>query len=270
MLKQILYIPIIIGLMLALSSCERVIKVELASSPNQIVIEGNLTDRLEQQIIKISQSIPYTESSNYPAVTAANVKVTDDKGRSWTFKETQPGVYTFGPLKGEAGRTYTLIAKIKDTVYTASSTMPTRVKLDRIKSKEYSYFGGESRSVEVSYQDPENVANQYRYIMKINGHLVKQIFVDNDRFTNGNSGPRPLFHNPENEKDKIKIGDKVEIEMQCIDKNIFTYWYTLATHAQNGPGGGVTPSNPPSNIDNNALGYFSAHTSETSTIIVNK
>ncbi len=269
MLKNILNTSIFIGLVLALSSCQKVIDIELGTSPSQIVIEGNLTNQLGQQIIKISQSVPYTDNNVYPAVTGANVMVRDDIGHSWTFTESQPGIYTFGPLKGEAGRTYTLIAKINDAKYTASSTMPEAVKLDSLNTKVYSFFGEESHSIEVSYQDPEDKANQYRYIMKINGHLVKQILVDNDRFTNGKGGPRPLFHHTENDKDKIKIGDEVEIEMQCIDKNIFTYWYTFAAQAQNGPGGGVTPGNPPSNIDNNALGYFSAHTSEIRTIIVN-
>lgn len=268
MLKQILNITIFISSVLGLFSCQKVIDIEVATSPSQIVIEGNLTNQSGQQTIKVSQTVQYADSNSYPAVKAANVTVKDDRGHSWTFDETQPGVYTFGPLKGEPGRTYTLIVKINDTVYTASSTMPEPVKLDRVNSTSYSFFGNETHSIEVSYQDPEDAANQYRFIMKINGRLVKQVFVDNDRFTNGKSGPRPLFYNSENDEGKIKIGDRVEIEMQCIDKNIFTYWYTFARQTQDGPGGGITPSNPPTNIDNNALGYFSAHSSESKTIVV--
>jgi len=36
----------------------------------------------------------------------------------------------------------------------------------------------------------------------------------------------------------------------------------------NGPGGGVSPSNPPTNISPATLGYFSAHTSSIKTMIV--
>jgi hypothetical protein len=36
----------------------------------------------------------------------------------------------------------------------------------------------------------------------------------------------------------------------------------------NGPGGGVTPSNPPTNITPVTLGYFSAHTTQSKTIVV--
>ena len=47
------------------------------------------------------------------------------------------------------------------------------------------------------------------------------------------------------------------------------YWFSLMQQQGNGPGGGTTPSNPPSNFDNNALGYFSAHTTQVKQIIVN-
>ena len=48
---------LVIGL-LHLSSCEKVIDIELETSPNQIVIEGNITDRLESQTIKLSSQFP--------------------------------------------------------------------------------------------------------------------------------------------------------------------------------------------------------------------
>jgi len=270
MLKHIIYISLFITGAFSLSSCKKVININLNTSPNQIVIEGNITDQPGQQTIKISRSVPYTDSNAYPPVTGSVVTVTDDAGHSWTFSETEPGDYTFGPLKGEPGRVYTLKAVINNTTYTALSAMPEPVKLDSLSIKVFEFGGSEIKQVEVHYKDPVNNANQYRYVMKINGIQAKSIFAENDRFTNGNNVTSVLFNNSDNDdNEKLKTGDNVEIEMQCIDKNIFTYWYTLEQQIQNGPGGGVAPGNPPSNINNNALGYFSAHTTETKTITVN-
>lgn len=56
--------------------------------------------------------------------------------------------------------------------------------------------------------------------------------------------------------------------MQCIDRAIFDYFTSLNSSIGNGPGGGATPSNPTSNINGNAIGYFSAHTAQRKLVIV--
>ncbi|WP_374459435.1 hypothetical protein [Chryseobacterium taeanense] len=48
--------------------------------------------------------------------------------------------------------------------------------------------------------------------------------------------------------------------MQCIDESVYTFYSALLEISDTGTGGGITPANPPSNISNGALGYFSAHT----------
>ena len=100
--------------------------------------------------------------------------------------------------------------------------------------------------------------------MYVNGVQVKSVFTINDDFTDGRYVNLDL---QENDID-IFTGDTVKLEMQCIDKNMYTYWFTLQQQKINGPGGGVTPSNPPTNISPATLGYFSAHTTQTKTIVV--
>ncbi|EOR95083.1 hypothetical protein ADIARSV_1743 [Arcticibacter svalbardensis MN12-7] len=274
MRTQHIYSFFLLAAVISFSSCEKVIDVKLDSSANQVVIEANVTNDAVQTI-KISQSVPYTDSNVYPAVTGAEVRVTDDTGGSWTFFETQPGIYTFGSSfkqrdfsvgLGQPGRTYTLHVSVNDVTYTAMSTMPKPVPLDSLSLDIITFGGDENKQVRIHFKDPEDQVNQYLYIMKINGVQAKSIFVDNDRLTNGNDVSSVLFYFSDNEK--LKTGDEVEIEMQSIDKNVFTYWFTLSQQTQNGPGGGVTPGNPPSNISNNALGYFSAHTTETKRLTI--
>lgn len=267
MLKQIQNLIFLAVIAIGFCACEKVIDVELSTSAHQIVIEANINTR-RGQTIKISQSVPYTESNSYPPVTGANVSVTDDLGRSWTFTESAPGTYTFGSLRGEMGRTYALKVNVNNTLYTATSTMPTQVPVDSLSMSTLTFGDEQRKQIQVHFRDPYNAVNQYRFVMKINGVQTKRIYTQNDRFTNGNPTIAVLFFIGESDSDNLKTGDKGEVEMQCIDKNMFTYWNTLSEQSQNGPGGGVTPGNPPSNISNNALGYFSAHTSELKNITV--
>ncbi|WP_158622459.1 DUF4249 domain-containing protein [Pedobacter sp. KBW06] len=261
MLNQIKYISLLLAGSFTFASCEKVIEVKLDNAESQVVIEGNITDQAGQQLVKITKSVPYTATNTYPPVSGAVVTVTDDNGHSWTFSETTAGRYTFPAMKGETGRIYTLKARINNVVYTASSVMPAPVGIDFLDVKVFNFGGDDQKQAQVHYKDPAGIANQYRFVMKVNGIQSKQVYAENDRLTDGNEVPSVLFFTGNNnDQDQLKTGDVVDIEMQSIDKNVFLYWYTLSQQSSNGPAGGATPGNPPSNIDNKALGYFSAHT----------
>jgi len=256
-----------LGILTTFASCEKVIDVKLNTSASQLVIEGTITDQLGVQTITVSESVPYTNSNVYPAVTGAQVTVTDDDNHSWTFTETKPGTYSIASLKAETGHKYTMKVVVKNTTYTASSTMPALVKLDSLSTKIITFGGDDLKIVEAHFKDPADQVNQYRWVLKVNGIQIKAVFADNDRLTNGNEVINTLFYDDDTNKE-LKTGDVAEVEMQCIDKEVFTYWFTLSQQTQNGPGGGVTPGNPPSNISNNALGYFSVNTTEKKTLTV--
>ncbi len=264
---NILRFCVIVFMTLGLSSCEKVIDVKLNTSASKLVIEGTITDQAVQQVITLSESVPYTNSNTYPAVTGATVTVTDDNNHSWLFTETKPGTYTSSSLKGETGRTYNMNVNANNSTYNASSTMQPLVHLDSLSIKVITFGGDDFKAVEVHYKDPSAVVNQYRWVLKVNGVQIKVVYADNDRLSNGNDVTNVLFYS-DDDNEKLKAGDTVDVEMQCIDKNVFNYWFTLSQQSQNGPGGGVTPGNPPSNINNSALGYFSAHTTETKRIVV--
>jgi hypothetical protein len=68
---------------------------------------------------------------------------------------------------------------------------------------------------------------------------------------------------------KVKLNDIVSVEMQCITRPTYLYYYTLNQQSGSGPGGGTTPANPPTNIQGGALGIFSAHTVQRKMIRIN-
>ena len=257
MKKFILYIAV---LSLCFISCKKIIEVDTNNAAAQIVIEGNITDQLIDQQIVISKTVGYDEKGIYPKVSGAIVMVTDDKGSRYTFMEKTPGVYVQA-MRGISGNTYSLNVSVEGKTYTAISKMPNRVKLDSIGVVTNSFFGNERKTAAAYLVDPVNETNFYHFNLYVNNLFSRRVYVNNDRLTNGNKLRIQLFYElDDDDDDGLKSGDKISVEAESIDSNIFDYWYTLSQQSGRGPNQGTTPANPPSNISNNALGYFSAHT----------
>jgi hypothetical protein len=258
------YFLVIAGLFL-ITSCQKVISLKLSDAAPQIVIEANLTNVYGVQYVTITRSVPFTNTNAFPAVSGASVVITDSSGYVYKFGEDTAGLYSYYPMTGYPGHKYTITVKTGGQTYTASSAMPQLVTLDSITAKIGSFGNNNLRTIVVNYQDPPNEANQYLFILTVNKEQAGTIFVNDDSFTNGKYVRDYLLQNGAD----INYHDTVGVEMQCIDHNMYEYWYSLSEQQSNGPGGGTTPSNPPSSFNNNALGYFSAHTTQSKAIIVN-
>lgn len=251
---------------LVFTSCRKIIDVNTNNAEPQLVIEGNISNRFAAQQIKISKSVGYDQLSNYPSVSGARVVVTDNRGNTYNFTESQPGLYVFG-MRGTTGVTYTMQVNVEGKSYTAVSKMPAYVPMDSIGVVKNTFFGNENLNIAAFVSDPVNTENFYRFNLYVNDVLSDRIYVNNDRLTNGNKLRLQLYYEGANDED-LKKGDKVAVDMECIDGNIFNYWYALSQQTGRGPNQGTTPSNPTSNISNGALGYFSAHTYQRLNITV--
>jgi hypothetical protein len=255
-------------LFVILSSCEKVVDLDLRNDTGELVIDAAINDQTGIQTIRLSENVPFSNTNAYPPVTGAAVRISDNNGNNYIFSENVAGIYTANPIAGIPGQTYQLSVITKDGTFKANSTMPSLVKLDSITYRKDIFESDEdNRIISVHFKDPAVISNQYRFVVYINDVLVKRVFVNDDQFSDG----RAVTFDLELDDDDIKVspGDKVTVEMQCVDKPVFTYWYSLAAQqTSDGPGGSVTPSNPPTNITPKAFGYFSAHTTESKTIVI--
>ena len=244
------------------SSCEKVIDLNLKNTEAVIVIEGNISDQTENQFVRISKTIPFTESNTFNGFNGAKVTVTPPSGIPINYTEVSSGLYRSQRLKGTPGQTYKLEVLADGKLYTASSTMPFPVVPDSVGFKKLSFFGNANIYPTVYYKDPSGVQNQYRYLLKINNKPQADIVFE-DRFNDGNPISDVIIY----DGDDIKSGDKIDIEMQSIDRNVFKYYFAISQIGGNG-GPPVAPSNPDSNISNGALGIFSAYTKSTISIVL--
>lgn len=243
-----------------LSSCEKVIDPDLSNTDAVIVIEGSISDQSEIQTIKVSKTINFDQPNSFNGLKGAKVTVYSSNSQTVTFTPSSAGVYRSQRFRGLAGVNYTLEVIADGKTYKASSIMPTAVKPDSITFKQLSIFGKSRVYPTIYYKDPSMVRNQYRYIIKINGKLVAEQ-VTEDRFSDGNPTSDLLTF----DGDGVQSGDKVDIEIQGIDRNVFKYYFAISQIGGNG-GPPVAPTNPDTNLDNGALGIFSANTRAVYTI----
>jgi len=244
--------------MIGFTSCEKVIDLKLQNSSPQLVIEGGISNVAQPLTVKISRTVPFDQPSVFPGVSGATVKISTGNS-SLGFNETSKGVYRSAATFGFTGRTYTLQVDVDGQTYKANSTMPTQVLIDSIAIDKDGFRGDDERTMVVYFNDPAKEKNQYRFIMKVNDVQVRDVFTRNDEFSNGKTIRVALFQ----DDIKIKVGDKVEIEMQCVDEKTYTYWFTFSKQTGNAQGNAsVSPTNPPNNFDKPVLGYFSAYTSD--------
>jgi hypothetical protein len=253
---------LLFALLICLSSCEKVIDLKLDDNSNSIVIEGNITNQAGPYYVKVTKSVNFTAPNNYPSISNATVVITDNTGQRDTLTYTPNLGYKTNTLQGIVGRTYTLFVNAEGKNYTAVSTMPQRVSLDTLRLIGVTFAGISNKEVIPIFTDPQVLGNNYQFLLYRNNVLDKSYIVTNDNVNNGLQNQRPLFSNDFD----FATGDTATVEMRCIDASVYTYYFTLSQIANNGPGGGTTPSNPPNNISNGALGIFSAHTTERKSI----
>lgn len=246
-----------------LSSCEKVIDLELKNADPLIVIEGTISNQSENHFVRISKTIPFEQSANFNGVKGAQVTLKSSAGLSIAFTEVTDGIYRSPRLRGTPGLTYTLDVLVEGKTYSAKSTMPSPVIPDSIGFKTLSFFGNSNIYPTVYYKDPTKIQNQYRYILKINGKLQGDLVFE-DRFNDGNAVSDVIIYDGD---DDIKSGDIVDIEMQSIDRNVFKYFFALSQIGGNG-GPPVAPANPVSNFSNGALGIFNACTKSTKSVVL--
>lgn len=247
---------------LLFSSCEKIVDLKLDNANPVLVIDGGINDQNENQVVKISKTYNFTEPNKFNAVSGATVVLTRPNGSTVNYTEVSPGNYQSVKTRGIPGNKYTLNVTVEGKTYTASSTMPARVTLDSLTFKQFNFFGEQNTYVAVNYNDPAGTENQYRYILKAKGKIEEDM-VSEDRFNNGNKVSDVVFY----EVDDLVTGDTIGVEFQCIDRNVYRYFYSLGQN--NGSGGPpVAPANPVSNFNNGALGVFNAHTTSKRAIVI--
>jgi FtsP/CotA-like multicopper oxidase with cupredoxin domain len=266
-MKRISFLYFPLSIIVVFCSCQKVINVKLNPGAEAYVIEGVITNQPGYCTVSITQTKDFSSDNTFPGVSGATVTVEND-GVVTTLAETPTGSgnYSTSVINGQPGQTYTLHVSVGGSVFTSSSTMPQPVGLDSI------YVSRDQTSTKlyttVVYSDPAVIKNYYRWVQYVNGFQEKTIFIMDDEFNDGLTVTNQLnFYNDDSDSRRdIAYGDSVRIDMLCIDSAVYKYWSSLQ-QSGTGSGNSASPANPVSNIKGGCLGYFSAQTIGSRTIM---
>jgi len=248
----------ILTCLLAGLACKKTIQVNLNNAVPHIVIEGAVTNLPGPYRVRITKTTNFSNPNTFPPVTGAKVIITDSStGLTETLIESAPGIYSTNVLQGIPRHTYHLSVTAEGQQYTASSMMPPLVPLDSVTyARNYGFDNKLQIDAVINFQDPPGLGNYYQFIEIVNGRLVPNTFVFEDRLSDGRYIRQTLY----NDSTYLRSGDTLLLKMYCIDKAIYNYFFSLIPATGNNNSEAVTPANPTTNISNGALGYFSAHT----------
>lgn len=233
------------------AGCEEVIDVNLKDATPQLVIVGEVSNRMEDQDVIISRTVTFDQEQPFDPVSGAIVTIHDGRGTLLELTERAPGRYS-RRFKGEIGQTYQLRVRVEGQEFTATSRMPEPVLIDSIGTGVRNIFGEEQKFISVKYGDPVGVANYYRYLWRVNNGPRKAIRITNDKFNDG----KYVNEDVTDFDTELVTGDSVTLWMLCVDKTTYDFWNVVQA---NNPGT-AAPANPPSVFGPGALGYFSAQT----------
>lgn len=267
-MKNLLFIILSFFLII---SCEKEIDLYLEDQSGNIVIEGNITNQPGPYFVRITKSVAFTQANEYPPIEDAEVMLSDDLGQTEILKYVGNGYYQSFNFQGQSGRTYTLNILAQGQQYVSESKMPDAVTFEGLEQDSFLVAGEPSYTLLPIFTDPPALGNRYLFRYTVNERSKANFLEFSDNVNNGLPNQRPLLlpNDDEDNSVKVKIGDTITVEMQCIDDRVYTFYSALLQlSGGGGAGGGVTPTNPPSNISNGALGYFSAHTAQVKTIVI--
>jgi hypothetical protein len=245
----------------SLPGCKKVIDVSLKSADVQTVITGEVNNLPGPYKVTVSKSVDFTSENNFPPVSGAFITIIGN-GNTDTLQEKEPGNYFTQNIKGKPGESYTLNVSFDGKTYTSTSVMPKPVHLDSL-----SFVLGRGNDIYpvANFQDPAGIDNYYQFIEFINGKKLRNgrgNSVFDDRLSDGRYITRTLY----DDSADVKKGVTLRVQMNCIDKQVFTYLNELLQISGGGGFSSPAPANPESNIRGGVLGYFSANTVSSKTV----
>jgi hypothetical protein len=272
---QLITFSIIISTTLILQSCEDVIQLDLPNSAPQIVIEGSISNFKDSVKVKITMSTNYFTPTAITPVTNAQVSISDDAGNVYQLAGKPDGTYFIPNLAGVPGRTYTLKVNANRNQYIATSKMPGLVPLDSIsiQTDVDKHTNKITPDAIVCYlKDPAGIANFYWVLVYKNDTLFSpdnRFSIYNDSYFDGDYtsirvGFRRLNMSP------VVLHDRFVVQLVNIDQQTYLYFDVLGAVLDQSILSASTPANPPNNLNNGALGYFSAWSISEKTIVVNQ
>lgn len=260
-------------LLLVLFACEETIVLDLDQAPTKVVIEALLTNRAEDQFVKISRTVDFYSTELPEKVTNATVKVTTSDGIEIPYIQFSPGLYIpKSSFIGEIGKRYKLTVVLDGQTYESEDELLRVAPVDSVGYRavqdptEDQLASGKTNELLLYFKEPQDTDDFYMFKFYRNDSLAynsgNDIYVVSDEALAESilGFPSPVTY---------AVGDTARMEMMSITRNGYLYYSDL-TNLLFSDGGlfGPVPANPRTNINNGALGFFQVSAVTTEELIL--
>lgn len=257
------------------AGCTRVVELDLPEGPRRLVVEGRLElrvgDQLGDQVIHLTTTDAFTNTTAPPPATGAVVRVTDDAGQTFSFAEltSSPGRYATTGLVPLVGARYTLTLDFEGDRYQASHQLLAVAPIDSlyfVYEEEGLAQGDSGFRATIDYTDPVGSGNFYLWELIVDGKQriaadpgLRFRAIGEDRFYDGGQvvGYQPY------DEEVVEPGQIVTVRQIALSEAAYRYYFALFEQTT-GTGGpfSVPPASVRGNITNLTnpgrfpLGYF--------------
>ncbi len=249
------------GLALISVSCETIIDPLLEPAEPVLVVDAWINHKPEPQIIRLTKTQPYFDSSLPSGVQGASIKISDTQGNEFVFEENVavPGTYTWTPgegeVFGETGMIYSLSIITGSELFEASTRMGRVPPVDSItfRKEKGNQFISDLYLAEFWAVDPLEPGDTYWIKTYKNGILLNKpseinlaydaAFSRGGNFTGVNFiAPIRRAINPfdqdsnNNLLSPYGVGDSLYVELHSLSEASFDFMNQVVTQT-NRPGG---------------------------------
>lgn len=235
-MKISLYLLAIITIA-TLTSCEKEIDFKYHDIPEQLVIEGLLTQK--DVNVRITKTIPTDEQFNDLTVTDATVTLLNmTTGKTYSLIPGIAGVFTLEDVKGELSHEYELTVKCGESVYTSTCSMLTE---SEIVSAEFNWIKMPYDDVAVlKVQFTEDADKRTSYWLRVyrNGQPYQWQTISShnavDGIVRGLMMTSRKDITQEDDDTVLKDGDVIDIELMPVSQRMADYLNSLNNGDYNG------------------------------------
>ena len=271
-------------------SCIEKLEWEEAENPSgRLVVEGSITSEQKAHQVKLIRTQPVIVSEKPVPVTGALVSISDG-AQLFILTERESGIYsTKEDVQGQVGKTYQLIIDIEGEHYEAFAPMIKAEPTTPVSISKWDIplnFGDGVDYFQFLYRDNFGSAVPYKYTVtsEINPNVkdyypenwvvpqwiqtqLDKVASENDPVTSDSSyylhpglEPPAIFAYGESNEPRLAYGSKVIEKFYSMTDEHYNFVRAMLSETEwkgLGPFGYVA-ANVPSNISNNALGFFYA------------
>lgn len=256
--------------LLLISSCEEIVTPDLITADPVIVIDSWVTNRPGDSYIKLTQTAAFNSPEATPRVSNALIYLTDNFNRRVRFIETEKGSYfpEDNDFTGKPGGVYKLSVRLGETEFLASARMSGVPKIDSLKYslREDEPLFEDGYYLTVYFQDPPGQRNYYYWEVLLNEEIIndKEISISEDGNVNGQylNFELPFFI----DKALADSSDRVQVNIFSLTEDAYKYYQGLDLLTKSGSPAQAVPENPPTNIQNGALGFFNVSAMDSSRV----